>query len=66
MKDNLNNKLERGSKEEDLYGIEPDTEEVNEEELKGVLDGLSYIEWLKSNIDKYEIGEWVFLPYSMS
>ena len=58
MKDNLNNKLERGSKEEDLYGIEPDTEEVNEEELKGVLDGLSYIEWLKSNIDKYEIGEW--------
>ena len=47
MKDNLNNKLERGSKEEDLYGIEPDTEEVNEEELKGVLDGLSYIEWLK-------------------
>lgn len=33
-----------------------DEEDWNVIELKGILDSLSHIVWLKNNIDKYEMG----------
>lgn len=38
-----------------------DEEDWNVIELKGILDSLSHIVWLKNNIDKYEMGEWAVI-----